>query len=108
MVSERFSHVQHSAELSSKGKVRVTEAMKAAVDHVVNKRGLQYGMQGQHVGMALDFLKKDYTGRHDLTPKELEVIKKSFDTHFEIKEKLPDIKEPLPEAANEDTYKKAT
>jgi len=75
--------------------------MKAAVAHVEQKRGLQYGMQGQHVDMALDFLDKHYEGRHDLTPKEREVIEKSFKTHFEVK------KPPPPEAANDENYRKA-
>ena len=85
-VSERFSRLQHSAELSSQGRSRVEEAMKAAVAHVEKKQGLQYGMQGQHLDMAMDYLDKHYEGRHDLLPKERKVIEDSFKSHFEIKE----------------------
>jgi hypothetical protein len=60
--------------------------MKAAVAHVEKTRGLQYGMQGQHVDMALSFLDKHYESRHDLKPKERAVIEKSFKSHFNITE----------------------
>ena len=101
LVRESFGHLRNAANLSSQGKMRVAEAMKAAVAHVEKKRGLQHGMQGQHVGMALDFLGRHYEGRHDLEPKEREIIEKSFKSHFNIKDTPP------PEVANDDNHREA-
>lgn len=86
LAHERFSHLQHLAGLSEQSRTRVNEAMQAAVAHVERKRDLQYGMQDKHVGMALSFLDKHYEGRHDLQPKEREIIEKSFKEHFDIKD----------------------
>jgi len=86
---ETFSHLQHLAGLSEQGRGRIDEAMKAAVAHVEKTRGLQYGMQGQHVDMALNFLDKQYEGRHDLKPRERELVEESFKKHFNIKDELP-------------------
>lgn len=82
---ERFSHLQHVAGLSEQGKGRVDEALKAALEHVEKKKDLRYGMQGQHVGMALDFLDKQYDGRHKLEDKERKIIETSLKDHFGIK-----------------------
>ncbi len=86
---ETFSHLQHLAGLSEQGRGRVDDAMKAAVAHVEKTRGLQYGMQSQHVDMALNFLDKHYAGRHDLKTKERELVKETFKRHFNIKDELP-------------------
>ncbi len=83
---ERFIHLQHAAGLSTQSRGRVDEAMRAALAHVEKTHNLQYGMQGHHVDRALDFLDKHYEGRHDLKPREREVIEQSFKTHFGIKE----------------------
>ena len=67
--------------------------MKAAVAHIEKTQGLQYGMQAQHVDRALDFLSNHYEGRHDLKPKERELIEKSLKSHFGIAE--PEQKEAV-------------
>ena len=82
---ERFNHLQHVAGLSEQGKGRVDEALKAALEHVEKKRDLSHGMQGQHVGMALDFLDKHYDGRHKLETKERESIETLLKDRFGIK-----------------------
>lgn len=93
--------MQHLAGLSEQARGRVDDAMRAAVAHVEEKRGLQYGMQGQHVDVALNFLNKHYEGRRDLKPKERELIERTFKTHFNIKDEMP------PEARNERAEKEA-
>lgn len=91
LVSEKFRRLQHEAGLSEQGKGRVDEAMRAAVAHVEKERSLQYGMQAQHIDRALTFLDKHYEGRHDLLPKERELIERSFNSHFGVTE--PESKE---------------
>ena len=83
---ERFNHLQHTAELSVQGRVRVDEAMKAAVAHIEKTHNLQYGMQGHHVESALSYVNNHYEGRHTLKPNERVVIEKSLKDHFNIKE----------------------
>jgi uncharacterized protein YggL (DUF469 family) len=96
---ERFNHLLHRADLTEPGRERVNEAVQAAIDHVIEKRGLQYGMQGQHVEMALHFLEKHYYKDHrDITDKEKEVIKKLFEDRFGIKDEPPEPDEELKEA----------
>jgi hypothetical protein len=82
---ERFNHLQHVAGLNEQSKRRVDEALKAALEHVEKKEDLRYGMQGRHVGMALDFLDTRYDGRHKLEDKERKTIETSLKDHFGIK-----------------------
>lgn len=81
---ETFSKLQRG--LSDQGRIRVSEAMKAAVTRITTKHELQYGMTPKHVDEALQYLHKDYEGRSDLLPKEREAIEQSFKAHFGIKE----------------------
>jgi hypothetical protein len=83
---EIFTHLQNSAGLQEHGKARVDEAMKAAVAHVEKSEGLKLGMKGTHIGLAMKFLDTHYEGRRDLKPKELDVIERSFKSHFGITE----------------------
>lgn len=96
---ERFGHLVHEAGLSNQGRVRVAEAMDAAVAHVVQKKGLQFGMQSQHVDTAMHFLDKYYEGRKLLKPKEREIIETSLKGHFGIKDAPP----PETPVENEET-----
>ena len=97
---ERISHLQHVADLSEHSRIRVDEAMRAAVAHVEKEKGLTQGMRSKDVDTALNFLDTHYEGRHDLRPQEREVIEKSFKSHFHINDAAP-------EAANDDEYRKA-
>ncbi|MBI4065605.1 hypothetical protein HY412_00220 [Candidatus Kaiserbacteria bacterium] len=81
---EMFTHLQNTHGLQEHGKARVDEAMKAAVAHVAKKYDLREGMKEHHIGEAMNYLEKHYEGRHDLKPKELEVINKSFIGHFGV------------------------
>lgn len=89
-----FTHLQHVADLSPQGKERVNEAMLAALSHVEKRENLHLGMESKHLDEALHFLNTHYEGRHDLKPKERQVIEQSFKNHFGIKE-------PPPESHNE-------
>ena len=100
LVREDFGHLQHVANLSEQSKVRVGEALKAAIAHVEKKHDLQYGMREHHIDEALHFLDTHYEGRHDLKSKEREIVEKSFNSHFKVKETPP-------EAANDDEHRKA-
>ena len=80
---EMFTHLQNTHGLQEHGKARVDEAMKAAVAHVAKKYDLREGMKEHHIDEAMNYLEKHYKGRHELKPKEREVIKESFIGHFD-------------------------
>lgn len=72
------------ANLSREGHERVLGAMQAAIGHVAEKKGLQYGVSGKHLDTALGFLDKHYENRHDLKPHEREFIKSTLEKHYGI------------------------
>lgn len=98
-VHEKFSSLQHAGDLSEHSRIRVDEAMRAAVTHVEKKEGLTQGMRSKDIGTALNFLDNHYEGRHDLKPHEREVIEKSLKSHFHIKDTPPESHDEQQEAA---------
>jgi hypothetical protein len=117
---------EHDAHLTAAGRERVEAALKAGVKAETKKFHLQYGAGDRHADSIEQFpMSKKYsaTERRLLKPKEKEVIKGSLDIFFKRKPVEPAIKkeveiktpprieqrvsEPLPEAANDDIYKKA-
>lgn len=98
-MSRDLQHRMSRALLTEAGRGRVNEALQAAVRHVEETRGLQYGMQGQHVDLARHFLEKKYKARHELQPKERDLIETLVKDHFGIKNE-PNA-EPTPEPKNE-------
>lgn len=85
-VRDNFNILQQAVDLSEHGRRRVDEAMRATVAHVEERQGLTQGMRSKDIGIALSFLDNRYEGRHDLKPLEREVIEKSFNSHFHIKD----------------------
>ncbi|MFA5997827.1 MAG: hypothetical protein WC814_00295 [Candidatus Paceibacterota bacterium] len=83
---ELFTHLQNAAGLQEHGRARVDAALKAAIAHVEKKEDLKLGMKSHHIDMAMKFLDTHYEGRHDLKPKEREVIERSFKSHFGVTE----------------------
>lgn len=79
---DALNHQMHRAEISEQGRDRVNDAMKAAIAHVAHKEDLRNGVGGHHVDEALHFMDTFYEGRHDLQPKERELIESTFRTHF--------------------------
>jgi hypothetical protein len=86
---ERITGLSSVRRLSPEAKSRVMEAVKTGIEHVTARRGLQYGIGGEHarehVDMAMKHLEEHYSSPHDKQG-ELAAIKEIYHTHFNIKE----------------------
>ncbi len=72
----------HQSGASEQGRERIENALRAGVEHIEGKHGLQYGVGGKHMDAMEHFLKNHYEEKHLLKPKDFHVIKAVYNEHY--------------------------